>query len=282
MIKGGTFFELKNKEEIIQEKQEIKIEPNNKEMNEIKNLFEYLVKSMLLKIDLGHNENNFNNKSSNSKQKEKNQVNNNKNIKANNALMDKNNFDTLNEYFDLINNINNEEVRIMFSFIISYEHFRKGFYKLAENEFKNLILDMNKYQNKIFNKNENNDSKLKDSISRCSKISYLNEYSLTNELSETTLPIIKVKLMSQKIYYLYALSIYNQEKIKSSSDKKYNKENSKKRYEEAIKYFIECKNISILLGIDTIRQIFSLIMISKCFLELNNYKESMININEAL
>ena len=282
VIKGGTFFELKNKEEIIQEKQEIKIEPNNKEMNEIKNLFEYLVKSMLLKIDLGHNENNFNNKSSNSKQKEKNQVNNNKNIKANNALMDKNNFDTLNEYFDLINNINNEEVRIMFSFIISYEHFRKGFYKLAENEFKNLILDMNKYQNKIFNKNENNDSKLKDSISRCSKISYLNEYSLTNELSETTLPIIKVKLMSQKIYYLYALSIYNQEKIKSSSDKKYNKENSKKRYEEAIKYFIECKNISILLGIDTIRQIFSLIMISKCFLELNNYKESMININEAL
>ena len=282
VIKDGTFFEMKNKDEIIQQKQEIKIETNNKEMHEIKNLFEYLTKTMLLKIDLEHNENNVNKKVSNSKQKEKNKANINNNVKTNKALMDKKNFDSLNEYLDLIYSINNDEIRIMFSFIITYEYFRKGFYKLAENEFKNLILDMNKYQNKIFNKNEDNDSKLKDSISRCSKISYLNEYSLTNELSETTLPIIKVKLLTQKIYYLYALSIYNQEKIKSSSDKKYNKENSKKRYEEAIKYFTESKNISILLGIDTIRQIFSLIMISKCFLELNNYKESMININEAL
>ena len=143
-------------------------------------------------------------------------------------------------------------------------------------------MEMNIYQNKITNKNENNDSKLKDSISRCSKISYLNEYSLTNELSETTLPIIKVKLLSQKIFYFYALNIYKQEKKKVNNDKKYNKEDSKKRYEEAIKYFIESKNISILLGTDNIRQIFSLIMISKCYIELKNYKESMININEAL
>jgi hypothetical protein len=45
---------------------------------------------------------------------------------------------------------------------------------------------------------------------------------------------------------------------------------------------MECKNISSLLGTDTIREIFSLIMISKCYIELKNYKESMININEAL
>ena len=250
-------------------------------MLEIKNLFDYLVKTMLLKINFEQNENSFNKKISNQEKKErilKSQTsNNNKNNQAN-----KNNIDTLNEYMDLINNINDTEIRIMFAFIISYGHFHKGFYKLSENEFKNLIIEMNIYQHKISNKNENNDSKLKDSISRCSKISYLNEYSLTNELSETTLPIIKVKLMAQKIYYLYALSIFNQEKIKSSGDKKYNKENGKKRYEEAIKYFIECKNISILLGTDTIRQIFSLIMISKCYIELKNYKESMININEAL
>ena len=168
----------------------------------------------------------------------------------------------MNEYTDLINNIINNEIRLMFSFIISYGHFRKKLYKLSENEFKNLVIEMNIYQNKISNKNENNDSKLKDSISRCSKISYLNEYSLTNELSETTLPIIKAKLMAQKIFYLYAMCIYNQEKIKSNNEnnKKYNKENAKQRYEEAIKYFVECKNISILLGTDTIRQIFSLIM----------------------
>ena len=283
IIKGGSFFDLKDKNEILQKKQKMKIEPNNKEMHEIKNLFDYLVKTMLLKINFEQNGNNMSKKESKEKNK-KGQLNNisNHNIKANNALMSKNNIDTLNEYMDLINNINNAEIKIMFAFIISYGHFRKGFYKLSENEFKNLIIDMNLYQNKLSNKNENNDSKLKDSISRCSKISYLNEYSLTNELSETTLPIIKVKLLAQKIYYLYALSIYNQEKIKANGDKKYNKDNTKKRYEEAIKYFIECKNISILLGTDIIRQIFSLIMISKCYIELKNYKESMININEAL
>jgi hypothetical protein len=130
----------------------------------------------------------------------------------------------------------------MFAFIIAYNHFRKGLYKLSENQFKNLLIEVNKFQQKLSDKNENNDSKLKDSISRCSKISYLNEYSLTNELSQNTLPIIKIKLMTQKIYFLYALSIFNQEKIKLNSDKKYNKENTKLRIEEAIKYFDECKN----------------------------------------
>ena len=89
VIKDGTFFEMKNKDEIIQQKQEIKIETNDKEMHEIKNLFEYLTKTMLLKIDLEHNENNVNKKVSNSKQKEKNKANINNNVKTNKALMDK-------------------------------------------------------------------------------------------------------------------------------------------------------------------------------------------------
>ena len=287
IIKGGSFFEIQDKNEIIQKKEQVLLEPNNKEMLEIKNLFDYLVKTMLFKINFEQNENNFNDKKKKSEDNEKNnknKINSNSNNSISNRTnkSNKNNFDTLNEFIDLINNIDNNEIRIMFSFIMSYLHFKKGLYKLAENEFKNLIIEMNVYQNKISNKNENNDSTLKDTISRSSRISYLNEYSLTNELSETMLPIIKVKLLSQKIYYLYALSIFNQEKKKENNDKKYNKENAKKRYEEAIKYFVECKNISILLGTDTIRQIFSLIMISRCYIELKNYKESMINLNEAL
>ena len=97
-----------------------------------------------------------------------------------------------------------------------------------------------------------------------------------NELSETTLPLIKIKLLLQKIYYLYAMSIFNQEKIKINNNKKYDKEKNKKRYEEAILNFNECNNISILIGTDNIRRIFSLIMISKCYNELKNYKESMV------
>ena len=63
-------------------------------------------------------------------------------------------------------------------------------------------MEINTYENKISNKNEDSDSKLKDSLSRCNKISYLNEYSLNNEMNETTLPIIKSKILKQKILYI--------------------------------------------------------------------------------
>ena len=264
IIKGNFIFESKNINNIIKVKDEIIIEANNKEMTQLKNLFDYLIKILILKIKFEKKEFNF---------KDKDKI-----INKDNKI----NIDTLDEDKDLINNINNDELRIMFHFIISYEHFKKGYFKISENEFKNLINEINNYQSILSNNIENNDSKLKDTISRCSKISYLNEYSLTNELNETTLPLIKFKLLTQKIYYLYAMCIFNQEKTKIYNDKKNNKDNIKKRYEEAIYNFIQCKNISILLGTDIIRQIYSLIMISKCYNELKNYKESMVNINEAL
>ena len=273
IMEDGQFFETKDKNDIIQRLASIEIEPNNKDMVEVKNIFENIVKTMLLKFNF--EEKNLSFYTNNNKNRNKKRI---KNKKYSNL-------DNLNEYMDLIKKLSNPETKIMSIFIITYEHFKKGYYKLAENEFKNLIFEINIYENTISNKNEDSDSKLKDSLSRCSKISYLNEYSLTNEMNETTLPIIKAKLLKQKMLYLYALCIYNQEKTKISNtndNKKNNNENQKKRYEEAIKYFVECKNISSLLGTDTIREIFSLIMISKCYIELKNYKESMININEAL
>ena len=287
IIRRDTFFEIKDKNEIDEKCKDIEINANNKEMIELKKLFNYLIKTMLLKINFEQNSSKKYLQQEKKEKKINSDTNNNNILKTKKTLKNKNNKNNqnsneLNEYIDLINNIDEKEIRTMFGFIMSYGHFRAGLYKLSETEFKNLILEMNILKNKMSSKNENDDSKLKDTISRCSKISYLNEYSLTNELSETTLPIIKFKLMAQKIYYFYALSIYNQIKIKTSGYKKYNKETAKKRYEEAIKYFTECKNISILLGTDTIRQIFALIMISKCYIELKNYKESMININEAL
>ena len=257
LIQDGSFLRLKNKNEIKEKKQEITIKPDNKEMVELKNLFNYLVKTMLFKLNFEQNEQIIN-----------------ENID--------NDIDSLNDYIDLINNINNKEISIMNSYIISYRHFMKGLLKISETEFKELIKEVNILNNKIMNKNEINESNLKDTISRFSKISYLNEYSLTNELNNNTLHIVKMKLLSQKIYYLYGLNIYNQEKMKKENDKNYNKEVGKMKFEESIEYFIECKNISSLLGLDSIRKIFSLIMISKCYLELKNYKESMININEAL
>ena len=78
---------------------------------------------------------------------------------------------------------------------------------------------------------------------------------------------------------------------KESSDvvSRQNKINNKRQKEkrdnylnEAIKYFNECKNINKLFGINQIKIIYSLIMISKCYLSLRDYKNSIININEAL
>ena len=274
IIKSGSLFEIKDKNEIIQKKEKIQLKANNKEMLELKNLFNFLIKTQLLKINLEQNKQYFNKKISKLEE--------NINKKQNKIMSTNSKIETLNDYMILIKNINNEEITIIFSFIIAYEHFKRGLYQLSKKEFKDLIKEFKIYENKVLTILENNDSKLKESISRCSKISYLNEYSLTNELSESILHIIKIKLLSQKIYYLYALSIFNLEKLHQNSDKKYNNKENIRKYEESIKYFIESKKISALLGLDTIRLIFSLIMISKCYLELKNYKESMININEAL
>ena len=68
----------------------------------------------------------------------------------------------------------------------------------------------------------------------------------------------------------------NKNKTQKDKDKRIN------YFKEAINYFTECKNINILLGINPIKVIYSLIMISKCYIQLNDYKQAMNNINEAL
>lgn len=71
------------------------------------------------------------------------------------------------------------------------------------------------------------------------------------------------------------------EEINVNKNKK-NKDKKENYFKDAIKYFKECKDINELLGINQIKIIYSLIMISKCYLHLNDYKNSIININEAL
>ena len=73
--------------------------------------------------------------------------------------------------------------------------------------------------------------------------------------------------------------------VVSRPNKINNKREKEKRenyLNEAIKNFNECKNINKLFGINQIKIIYSLIMISKCYLSLRDYKNSIININEAL
>ena len=49
-----------------------------------------------------------------------------------------------------------------------------------------------------------------------------------------------------RMRYLYAMNIYNQEKMKINNGKKYKKENINKRLKLAIQYFTKSKNISVL------------------------------------
>ena len=68
----------------------------------------------------------------------------------------------------------------------------------------------------------------------------------------------------------------NKNKIKKEKEKKMT------YFKDSIKYFNICKNINVSLGINQIKIIYSLIMISKCYIQLNDYKNAIININEAL
>ena len=55
------------------------------------------------------------------------------------------------------------------------------------------------------------------------------------------------------------------------------KEKNKKinYFKEAINYFIESKKINDLLGINQIKIIYTLIMISKCYTQINDYRQAM-------
>ena len=97
-----------------------------------------------------------------------------------------------------------------------------------------------------------------------------------------------MNIYKQKLIYFYAMTKYklaNEIKNENPTNNKGNKKNKEKRNEylnEAIKYFDECKNINTSFGINHIKIIYSLIMKSKCYLHLKDYKKSIININEAL
>ena len=66
----------------------------------------------------------------------------------------------------------------------------------------------------------------------------------------------------------------NKNKIKKEKEKKMN------YFKESIKYFNKCKSINVSLGINQIKIIYSLIMISKCYIQLNDYKNAIIKLKK--
>ena len=205
------------------------------------------------------------------------------------------------EFFNLVQNINKKDIKEICNSYIGFYHFKNEAYSIAENEFRSTILFIKEKENRITNsKDKEYDEKIKDAIKRSSTVSYINEYSFFEKIDENILQIIKIKINKQRFTYLYAMTkfklgseLINNENLNTGSNNitatvvnktkiKKEKEKKKKYFKDAIKYFTECKNINTLLGINQIKIIYSLIMISKSYIQLNDYRNSIININEAL
>ena len=185
-----------------------------------------------------------------------------------------------------IDNIKNKKKEICNSYLGIF-HYSNNMLQLAENELKSTINYIKENEKK--SKLEGIDDKIKDSIKRSSMVPYLNEYSNFENVDEDMLDIIYINIYKQKFLYFYAMTKYKLANEIINDKNNPNKNKSKRKIElrekylnEAIKYFKECKNINNLLGINQIKIIYSLIMISKCYLHLKNYKNAIININEAL
>ena len=258
------------------------IEQNSKEAFVLKNIYQNMFKTLLLKkiieekkiIDLDQK---------------------NKDEKNNNFIQN---------LYEITQSMNNAETKNICKWIISHYHYINGLYKFAEEELKSLISDITAKEANLYNKNDIYDSQIKDKIGRYNKMAFLNEYSPL-KINETLLPIIKIKILKQKVKYLYGLTKYNQGVLLNSNNNPTNNpkgrtqnknnnninninnnknatKNNFDKFYEAIECFNECKDISKLLGMNPIKQIYSHIMIAQCYIRMKIYKEAMINLNEAL
>ena len=196
------------------------------------------------------------------------------------------------EFLNLVQDIQNKNVKEICTSFLGFYHFKHNSFILAESEFRSTLLYIKNIENKLISgNNKEYEDKIKDEIKRSSTVSYINEYSKFEGIDEALFHIINLKIFKQRFIYLYGMIKFklgneinlnnlapgtSKIKIKKEKDKKM------KYFKESIKYFNKCKNINVSLGINQIKIIYSLIMISKCYMQLNEYNNSIININEAL
>ena len=202
------------------------------------------------------------------------------------------------DFYNLIQDLKIKNIKEICNSFMAYFHFNNKIYNISENEFQSTINFIQENENKLKSEGINElDDRLKDAIKRSSTVSYLNEYSKFENLDENMVDIIYLKIFKQRFIYLYAMTKFklgseiasghnNEEQNNigagNKNKAKKNKEKVINYFKDAINYFQECKNINSSLGINQIKIIYSLIMISKCYLQLNDYKNSIESINEAL
>ena len=200
------------------------------------------------------------------------------------------------EFYNLVQDIDKKNIKEICNSYLGFYHYKNNAYNLAETELSSTLGFIQDNLNKIITgKNSEYEDKINDAIKRSSTFSYINEYSEFQNIEENLLTIINLNIFKQRFIYLYAMTKFklgnslNTININHNISVLQNKKNAKKDknkrieyFKEAINNFNECKNINILLGINQIKVIYSLIMISKCYTQLNDYKNAINSINEAL
>lgn len=187
-------------------------------------------------------------------------------------------------FIKFLETIKDEEIREISTLMLAYSNFQESKYFSAMREIDSLILKITQKQFKLVESTDNFDAQIKDMITRFSEIAYVNEYSNFNGLNEAILPIIKAKQLSQKLFYLLAICKYRH--IVGSRGnllkKPNNKENNNFPLEEAMDYFKKVRSINHSIGMNLIKEIYSLIMLAKCNIYHHDCKAAKNILNEAL
>ena len=182
-------------------------------------------------------------------------------------------------FYYLVKEIKDKNIKEICNSFLAINHFKNKAYTLAEMELHSMVKFLQEAEIKL--KIGEEYDKIKDAIKRSSTVSYINEYSNFDNVDENMLEMIYLNIYKQKFIYLYAMTKFKIGSEINNKNKK-DKEKKEKYLKEAIKNFEECKVINNLLGINKIKVIYSLIMISKSYLYLNDYKNSISSIIEAL
>ena len=191
------------------------------------------------------------------------------------------------EFLQFIQSIKEDDARNVCYLVLAYSHLRNKNYQITKRELKYLLDFLKKKENKLASELGENQYELKDIIQRYSDISYINDYTTFKKLNESIIPLIKARLLKQRILYLYAMCNYSEVKeIKDNpvyaSKVKSIPNLSEKDLQEAILAFLEAKTINKNLGMNPIREIYCLIMIGKSTAYQKDYKKAISYLNEAL
>ena len=191
------------------------------------------------------------------------------------------------EFLEFIQSIKEDDARNVCYLVLAYSHLRNKNYQITKRELKYLLDYLRKKENKLTSELGENQYELKDIIQRYSDISYINDYTTFKKLNESILPLIKTRLLKQRILYLYAMCNYSEVKeIKDnplySAKVKSIPNLNEKDLQESIFAFLEAQKINKNLGMNPIKEIYCLVMVGKSSAYQKDYKKAISYLNEAL